>query len=734
MTFVDPYDTAQPPAPVPAQGPAQVPDPGFADPYAGGGGQSIQLPTQPTMGGVTSGVSPDIGFFDHMRASLGGDTDTRIKRYAEIMQIPESRFGVLDGEIVVFDQQSGQYQKVVPDVMRGSPGEAFMRAGQNVAASTGAALPSVAGALTGIGMGPTPASIPASGAVAGAASLGVEALDKALAGEPVSPGETDYDYWGAFQDTLLNALGQGAGNLLVKLFTRNKLGVTPYDAIKALDPTRIQKAQDLQKIAREEYGVNLTAGQATGLRSLLSRERQASRWPETADEVYDFRDRQWGEQVPAAIVREIESISPVGGEAGVRAFREGGEAVVDAAVRARSIQAERAYAPVYAANPDVYSPRLMAQLDTKFGRQALAKTREIMEADGIPLAQVDRLLTNAMRRAVKEGRMPGPPGRVSKGLKLQTWDRIKRGLYELEQGALDPRTGIPTDTSRAYQQMRQRVTKELDRLDKTKGGYQRARDQFGDASDVVRELVEGGPGILQRMKGLDTARIVDGIFNEGRLTVEEMRRTRKAFLATGNKGAWDAGVARWLSGALNRALTEGTQTAGNIPGKFYKTLYGSPQQRQLTEAALGDNFLAVDRLMKILERARKSLPEGSPTSTDLGAVAPDPVSTGARRTGALFSGSTYLNLGQKAAEAVAEIRQPAARVRLMESLLEPDSVKQLRRLRMMSPTSGRAVQLVGDLLTKAGFGGLASILPSETRAAPADVQRQSTVPQIPAGR
>jgi len=282
--------------------------------------------------------------------------------------------------------------------------------------------------------------------------------------------------------------------------------------------------------------------------------------------------------------------------------------------------------------------------------------------------------------------------------------------------------------------MRIRVTKELDRLDKTKGGYQQARDQFGDASDVVRELVEGGPGILQRMKGLDTARIVDGIFNEGRLTVEEMRRTRKAFLATGNKGAWDAGVARWLSGALNRALTEGTQTAGNIPGKFYKTLYGSPQQRQLTEAALGDNFLAVDRLMKILERARKSLPEGSPTATDLAAVAPDAWSEGARRTGALFSGATYLNPGQKAAQALAEIRQPAARVRLAESLLEPDSVKQLRRLRLMSPTSGRAVQLVGDLLTKAGFGGLASILPSETRAAPAAVRRQSTVPQIPAGR
>ena len=77
MTFADPYDTAQPPAPVPAQGPAQVPDPGFADPYAGGGGQAIQLPTQPTMGGVTPGVSPDIGFFEHMRASLG-ETPTRV--------------------------------------------------------------------------------------------------------------------------------------------------------------------------------------------------------------------------------------------------------------------------------------------------------------------------------------------------------------------------------------------------------------------------------------------------------------------------------------------------------------------------------------------------------------------------------------------------------------------------------------------------------------------------------
>jgi hypothetical protein len=691
-------------------------------------------------GGYDRGSPSEVSNSTHFRAGMAQPKD-QIKRYAAAMGRPEAEFGWIEGEIVHWD--GSKYRKVVPDVV-GTPMQMLNRVKNNISASFAKAAPSVAGGISGL----VTTSPVAAGATAGIVNAGVQAADKALAGEDLVT--TDYNVGSLIGDTALNAGGQLAGNAIMKMFTRNPAGVMPFDIMAAKDPALFNSAQALQQMAQTEFNITLSLGQATRLKSILGRERQAGRWPETTDDVTDFIRTQNETQVPDAIHSAIRGLSPKGGEEAVAAFRSGADDVVEAGLKERSAEASAAYKLAYDANKDMASPLLSRILKTTHGKQALEMARVEMDDKMKLMGVPDAELTQQMRVLADIGRMDRVSPGVSQGLKLETWDLVKRKLYDIEQTMINQVTGKPTSAGGAVKRLRQKLTAELDKLDKSKiagpnstypgpGAYQKARMAYGDASETVEIILKGGPGILQRMKGLDHQRIVHGIFNEQRLTPEEMLRTKQAYLATGNAEAWNAGVARWLDDVLSKSMKPTQGGEGNVAGRFYGNVYGTTNQKDMLRVALGENdFPAFDRLLEVLDHARRSLPEGSPTATDLGAAnAPDAIGELGRRAGEALSTDTYLNLGRKAAALLTEIRQPEARRKLVEVMLQPENVKELRKLRMVRPGTEKAFKVAADALVKLGvIGGVDAIAgPGETQAAPAAKRRVlPLLPTAPASR
>lgn len=680
----------------------------------------------------------EFGFWDHMRNMLSPDDSTQIKRYSQSSGIPEKMFGKIDGKIVFWDGKN--YKPVVPNVSGGgSLVDKIFRSGENVAAGTPRALPSVTGAVTGITMGPTVASVPVAGAVAGLTNLGLQALDKALSDDPEDEVfSTKYDGLSVLGDAALNSGGQLAGNALVKLFTKNPLGVKAFDRLKAMNPEELANAQNIQKIAKEEFNIDLTTGQATELRSMLGWERKAARWDETADQVYKYRDKQWGVDVPQAIRSSIDKISPQRGEDAVQAFKGGADDVIAEAEAKAQAAAKEHYTDAYAANQNMNSPYINRVLKTPSGKKALAEARDILQDDMALLTKPDPELTAIMNDMVMLGKMDKQSTRgVGEGFKLRTLDYVKRGLWRLEEKAKAANAGKAWDKSRTINKLRRKFTKELDRLDETQwaganknarksagGSYAQARSNFASGSEEAEVILTGGVGYLRNLKS-DTAATVRKIFEDSAsLTPEEVGRMRMMFHGANKGKEWDAGVARWLDDALNKATKEFKQGQGNVPGTFYATVWGTGEQKARTAAAIGNQRMpGFERLLMVLDKARKVLPEGSPTATDVGSVAPDKISSVVKGGAKLANVDTLANPGNAVSGFVADLRQPAARIRLADALFSADGTKVLSRLKMMNPKSEKAAKLVADFLTKAGVSSAKAPFSNETYRAPAEMKQ-----------
>jgi hypothetical protein len=181
---------------------------------------------------------------------------------------------------------------------------------------------------------------------------------------------------------------------------------------------------------------------------------------------------------------------------------------------------------------------------------------------------------------------------------------------------------------------------------------------------------------------------------------------RAKFYLAGRRNEWDAGVAAWLSDRLDIALKEtAAGITGNVPGKFRANIWGDPRQREIIKAALPDKAAAggMEKLMEVLKASARSLPEGSPTVTDLAASQAGIAGKGLKFAGKVLSPGSYLNLGDELVKGYEALRTPAARIKLAHALLDPKSLKTLKKMRMLSPLSERAIALTVQLLTVAGI-------------------------------
>jgi len=632
-----------------------------------------------------TGEVPNVGFFDQMRANMPVSTADKIKRYSQITGIPVDKFGVIEGRIVAFD--GGRYVPVEPIVGQGDGvTDKFRRAGEFVGAGTPGTVPGIVGGLAGITQGNPITGAAVAGGTAATLDMGRQALDRALAGEDV----TDIDYLNSAGQGGLAGISEFGGYGLAKLFTRNRLGIQDYDRLKALDPQFLKDAETLRQKAKTEFGIDLSTGQATGLRSILAKERQALRWDETMDDVYKFRDTQWGDQIPAAVQKEIRRISPKSGEDAVSAFRSGSDDVVAAAEKKWMDEAKVSFSNALDNKPPYNTEQLDVLMKRPIMAAAWKEAKIAAQNRGRPLPEYFQM--DEAGNII--GNIQKPDWRA--------WHSIKMGLDRVKNNNLNA-MGRPSGKGADAAAVKKDLMREL----RVNQEYMDALRNYGESADVMDAILSGGVGYLKKMKQQDVAGVVNRVFNENNIPFEEINRMRQTFASIGQSPKWNAGVSRWLSDALDGALKETAGGSGNVPNAFLKKVYGSPERKRIFEAALGpENMKRWEGLLEVLQAAKKSLPEGSPTATDLGALAPDAVGEAAAKVGGTLSIDVFDNAGK----GIANLRQPEARVRLAKFLFSPQGIKELKKLRMLSKTGHNAVRLFGDLATKAGIVGTGDLL------------------------
>ncbi len=673
-----------------------------------GSGHSLSAGPARMPSPVGDTLDKSAGFWDTARASLAPNVADQIKRFSTSMGIPVNRFGVIDGNIVYTDEK-GDPHRVTPSVMgaRGV-GDAFMRVGRNVASQIGPSIPQVTAGATGVAMGPTGASIPAAAGVAAVTDVARQAIDRTLAGESAG----DIDWLNAAGQGALGGTGQGIAAGVTKALSRNALGVSAFDRQAAMDPAQRALIAKLEAEAKNR-GIDLSAGQATGMRSILARERQLGRYDETADQMHNFANRQRTQQVPQAFRNEVAQISPTqGGQQAITSFREGAEGTVNRALDQRNARAKILY------------EQALDQTDSK-GFPSRFWTPEVETLMTRP--SVEKGIGYAKLIAKEEGRditVPLYENGKMVGRDVvpdwRSWDYIKRGIDRVIEENTD-QFGRVNAYGRSVTMTKNEL---LGILDKANPQYATARAAYGQSSDAVSAILDGGVGLLNKMEGMDRTALVNRFFSRQNILPEEVEKARNQFAMAGKTDDWNSGLAAWMSDRLDDALKANVNGApGNVPGKLYASIWGDERQQKIVRAALGDpaRVQGMERLMEVLQAAAKSLPEGSPTATDIqGMMGAQTVGTGLKVAGKLASPQTYLNLGSEVVAGIDALRTPQARIKLADALLSGDYAAELSKLRMFRPASEKALGIVSQILAGVGLSATGARRPAD--AAPGTMQ------------
>ncbi len=692
--------------------------------YAGGGPLSDgnrSAPRGPGKGAGATGIADDpalgADFGTIARAYLAPKDEDKIKRFAEHFGVPTNYFGTINGEIVRWVPERNLIAKVVPTMgAQTGVGDTLSAFGSQYASGMGPSAPQVAGGIAGAATaGSGPVSIGAATVAAGLTDWARQALDKVIAGEDAVPfAGADYDFLNMAGHGALAAGGQAMALGVNRLLQGGApLGVSEADRARIVSQVEKQKWAALEAEA-EARGVKLSAGQKTGLASLMQKERQLSRYSETADTMQEFKQGQWQTQIPRAYRDEMANIGPfTGREDMISSFREGADAVVNEALRVRSEEAKGVYKLAYDTFPSLDSPALRNIWDRAERAGAVKTAREISDLRGELMGPVDAELSSYAKEAAALGKMDAPKGGVASGLSLKTWDQVKRGLDEIIGQNANPSTGKLTAKGQAAYALKTELVSELDRLTGGKGGsYAMARMIYGDASDMVDSVLNGGIGFIQKMSGPDRVGMVTRVFNGKNILPEEITRMREAFTSAGEEGAWNSGVVAHLANVMDDSI-KSAGMSGNVPGQMYSRLGRDPLQHDAIVAAIGpqkaDSF---ERFLNVLNAASRSLPEGSPTATDLGARAGG-VSTKMKVAGKLASPDTYWNAGNNVVSLIENLREPGSRAKLAEYLLTDKGIKQVQAFKPLSRLTQGAVVALSNIAVEAGVIGSGARKPSD---------------------
>lgn len=654
----------------------------------------------------TSGAA-NIG--DVAVASLANDPQAQIRYFSRQRGIPEDRYGVVSGQIVY----RGDDGKMHAEIPRGTMGGYVRQA----AAGLGPSIPAVSGAAAGILSSPMllagplglVGSIALTGGAAGLGQTAREALANLLMDQKIDP-------WRIATESGQAAIGQGVGAGMTAWAQRNLVPDIARMSAPAVENLRNNASG---------FGVQLTPAEETGLSSLRAQQKYLGNVTASQDIMQDFYEKR-SDQIKNAIGSFLSRISPEdSSEMAGRMARDAARSAISGERKKLQDLASPLYMEAFQSNPSVASKELDRIVETPAGRRALNSARVKMQNDMSPLGVPDSELTALARDAGIEGG-DIPKGGVASGLKLRTWDYVKRSIDDMigeaQQAGRRDDVGI-------LSRLKGRLVNQLDSLDVTgragpnstvpEGGkYKQARRLYAGEMPNIRALEEGLLGRIADTSEIDTASIARRIFGAG--SGRQQIETVKSYLRQSNPDAWQAVKRGYLQDVFERAQNETVQGEANVAGNFRKAVMGNFQQQERLRAALDPNeFSTLSDLADVLKAASSVKPIGS--DTEFNRLITEAEKSQART----FFAKVVRNINPSTAlesfdEWLTNKNVRANAEKLANIITQPGAASTLRQLRMLSPNSVKFRVAFGHLLSMGVANKAGDVLFAEPDRVPSE--------------
>ncbi len=643
-----------------------------------GPGQTVSSGKPSFMAGATDNVSPvdDItkmaGFSGQAIASLPTDPKEKAQYFAS-RRFPDmnpeeaiAKYGVQDGR-VFYEGDDGKYYYE-------EPGEtnltSFTRRIGQLFGPTIPAAGGIGGGIVGAPAGPAGGM-----AAAGAGSAAGDAVRQGLA-EALIPGEQDYKPSQTIEEGLYGVAGEGIGRGIVALKDRKAV----RDIAKFNTPEAQTAIKDLEEKAAE-FGMSLTPAEKTDLSSLKGRENFLGSHPRSADTMAEFYKNRNEKELPAAAEKLFKQFSAKESpEVLAASGKAGAEATIKAEQKALQAQAK----PYYDSSRNVAIPQekyIELQKDPLIRQQlkAVAKDPESQSDLG------DLLPTEGAKAADFEA-------------KIGYLDVVKKRLDGMEKAAI--KTG-DDNKARIYRNARQKLLSAIDNED-----YTMARSIYEEGMPSVTALTKGEVGLAAKKSPTKMKDVPKTLFNSGEKAIAF---NKAAYEKAGAMDQWNDALAGYLRDTFDQASKQNVNGNVNPGAKWRNILIGQKPEKQLKamQAAMSpDQFQGFTRLMDVLEATGRVPQGGSRTffaeeqGKEMAKEAGGLAGNAAAVVGVAKIPASLVN-GQLA-RGWQEIANGKHFEKLAKIVTSPDSMKQLKELRSLSPNSKRAAAITALLLTRAG--------------------------------
>ncbi len=540
-------------------------------------------------------------------------------------------------------------------------------------ASGAGAVPATAGGMAGMAAGSS--SLVAGPVVAAAGAAAGDAARQGIAGA-MDPGDAftgegaSYNYGQTAREAGLAAAGQLAGAVVNRSLAPNALRVPEREIGQvARDPAITQAGREASENAAAQ-GVDLSTGQATGVRSLLTMEDAAMRNPETMDRAQAFYQRQ-GAQMQGAARNMLSGISPVDDiTQASQGFREAAGEV----------------------------PTVVRQQANAAARPAYEAAREAGQTATGPVQMInDPAVEEAMRRARETYRVfhrrdaPMVPD-------FDLWDLTRRELRDMAGEATANRRNT---LAAGYEGSLRELSTALDEAFPT---YAQARATAAPGQRLAATLQDTAAGTSGAAGVDDRARsILAPIFE--RSNPQYVRQAREAFFQANRGDEWNAGIRAYLQDAIGRASTS---QAGLNPAMLRRQVWANLEdgvRANMQAAMTPEQFAGFNRFMQTVEQVARTFPENSMTAQRLGGqeamrqAGEDATNRLLRGVGNTLS-PNVANVVRDGLNRVADMRNARNVAGVIDNLFSPQGLQYLEQMARLNPSSRRAIVATGQFLAQ----------------------------------
>jgi len=501
-----------------------------------------------------------------------------------------------------------------------------------VASMAGPAIPATTGTIGGIATSEFGGGVPGAAAAAAGGDAVRQGLANLITGEEKSWPERAWQSGKA-------ALEQGVGQLF---------GLGVGKALPGKTPTfDIPEATTIGDAARK-FNIPLTAGEETGNRTLLRRQKILANTTD-ADQTFENFYRGRNEKVGNAVDYMLNRVSPTTPSARIASSKavEGAQAAVGAARADMQAQAKPFYDSSLAQGNEI-DPRLLgveSRMDNiavqerrgvdrrqaggtfidnpgapdssqivRLGRirdQGLLERRgadrraSSLEPDSnglldtnavyidipkhfdpsAPLTPVESTIIKGAQDAARSDKVLGPTLAGWSDNSMYALDATKKHMDDMISAA---RQNGENYKASVLGQAREKL---VTMMDKAFPDYAKARGIYEEGMPAVNNIERGVTGDMAKLENNDTLRASQIVFGKGS-SPEDIRAARDAYEAAGKAGKlpnwqdnWNALVRSHLEQTFNEIPESSTGSVTNLGGTFYKAIYGNGRKQAMIDAA-----------------------------------------------------------------------------------------------------------------------------------------------------